>query len=94
MSLAGDAQLFLRQIEKENDLDSVMISAGLARRLIKAADPLNDRELSTVLAALRYWQALGKSAVGFEATAKSYGADNPLSSGEIDALCERLNSGE
>jgi hypothetical protein len=56
---------------------------------------LTDRELATVLAALRYWQhdlvaslERGEGPIAqdhFDAT------NTPLSPGEIDDLCERLN---
>lgn len=57
---------------------------------------MTDRELATVLAALRYWQ--------YESTEyqRTYGAhftdENdeprwaPMTDAEIDALCERLNT--
>ena len=57
--------------------------------------PLSNRELATILAALRYWQQdLANNeddgpicAVHFNDTIK------PLSVEEIDELCERLNCG-
>jgi hypothetical protein len=61
---------------------------------------LNARELGTVLAALRYWQA-GKEQEGglwnggaFEPIASDNGLQEPLASGEIDDLCQSLNLGE
>lgn len=54
---------------------------------------LSDRELATVLAALRYWQ---QSMDGSTAWAKHVMPEHfydvkPLTSGEIGALCERIN---
>jgi hypothetical protein len=56
---------------------------------------LTDRELATILAALREWQGV---LVGREpaeedvnAIASDGGRFPPLTPGEIDALCERLN---
>ena len=53
---------------------------------------LYERELATVLAALRYWQSkLGKDQ---EPTDLDHFAEvDPLTAEEIDALCERLNTG-
>jgi hypothetical protein len=53
---------------------------------------LNDRELNTVLAALREWQA---TTTDFERREHMIAADNgvkPLTDDEIDALCDRLNT--
>lgn len=61
---------------------------------------LNARELGTVLAALRYWQATRKSEGGlwdsdtFEPIASDNGLQEPLDAGEIDELCERINMGD
>jgi hypothetical protein len=55
---------------------------------------LSDRELATVLAALRYWQHdLGANED--EPPISEHFADGavPLSVTEIDDLCERLNVG-
>lgn len=57
-----------------------------------------DREFSTVLAALRYWQRnLEQGNVGeddeFEPIASNAGALEPLDAEEIDLLCEQLNEG-
>ena len=54
---------------------------------------LNDRERATVLAALRYWQ----DEMSPHAPAATYpehfaGGVEPLTAGEIDDLCERLNA--
>lgn len=53
------------------------------------------RELSTVLAALRYWQLhLTGEAPGddFDSIASDGGTHVPLTADEIDGLCERLNT--
>ena len=56
---------------------------------------MNQRELKTVLAALRYWQREGRFSGGHEQDiATNGGASEPLDGDEIDALCERLNCGE
>ena len=54
---------------------------------------LNDHELATVLAALRYWQEemLGQEASCFP---EHFRGLTPLTREEIDALAERLNVGE
>lgn len=53
-----------------------------------------DRELATVLAALRYWQREGLMSAGHEVDIASGGGTlAPLTAGEIDTLCERLNTG-
>lgn len=60
---------------------------------------LNDRQLSTVLAALRYWQDCGGAGLDPEAReliediATNGGSHEKLSSDEIDELCEELNTG-
>lgn len=52
----------------------------------------DDRELSTVLAALRYWQREGWRSEGHEHDiATDGGRYDPLTPGEIDDLCETLN---
>lgn len=53
---------------------------------------LSDRELSTVLAALRYWQREGRMSAGHEFDiAENGGEFSALTNDEIDELCERLN---
>jgi len=53
---------------------------------------LTDRELATVLAALRYWQREGLFSCGHEIDIASNGDTlEPLTARDIDALCERLN---
>jgi hypothetical protein len=60
---------------------------------------LNDRELATVLAALRYWQArtdITHRALDDIATCGDAPwslSQGPLADDEIDELCERLNCG-
>lgn len=52
---------------------------------------LTDRELATVLAALRYWQQdLAENPDG--PISEHFESHSPLTSDEIDALCERLNT--
>ncbi len=54
-----------------------------------------DRELVTVLAALRYWQREGLMSAGAETELASDGGKLvPLTAREIDGLCERLNFAE
>ena len=57
---------------------------------------LDDRELATVLAALRYWQRCATVCdPEFEIAADGRtDARAALTADEIDALCERLNCGE
>ena len=56
---------------------------------------LNERDLATVLAALRYWQREGWVSSGHEHDIASNGGSlNPLTRDEIDDLCERLNCEE
>jgi hypothetical protein len=51
-----------------------------------------ERELATVLAALRHWQrVLPESAEAYEDIATDGGRLEPLSVAEIDKLCMRLN---
>jgi hypothetical protein len=53
---------------------------------------LNNRELATVLAALRYWQREGLMSSGGEHDVATDGDTlEPLTTEEIDALCERIN---
>jgi hypothetical protein len=53
------------------------------------------RELATILAALRYWQASDRStatnAPEYDIASDS-GEVEPLGNDEIDALCEQLNA--
>ena len=50
---------------------------------------LNERELATVLAALRYWQQ--DLAENDGPISEHFADETPLTVEEIDALCERLN---
>ena len=52
---------------------------------------LSPRELATVLAALRYWQADVEADPNFE-FGDHFAEAAPLTAEEIDDLCERLNS--
>lgn len=56
---------------------------------------LNHRELSTVLAALRYYQAtlakVSEPDEGIADIASDGGEVRPLTVDEIDGLCERIN---
>ena len=56
---------------------------------------IDSRELSTILAALRYWQREGLMSCGHEGSIACNGGDiKPLTATEIDDLCERLNCEE
>ena len=68
---------------------------------------LSKRELATVLAALRFWQRHGppqinsffdRLEIGEQELFQEIGTDSrsfaPLTSPEIDVLCERLNAGD
>lgn len=52
---------------------------------------LTDKELATVLAALRYFQNNGRFA---RYKSEHFAEHRPLADSEIDGLCERLNLGE
>jgi hypothetical protein len=52
---------------------------------------LTDRELATVLAALRLWQAAYEHGEDLAPYAGHFAEVSPLSSHDIDELCERLN---
>jgi hypothetical protein len=55
---------------------------------------LTDRELATVLAALRYWQQDLLANEGEPPISEHFeGGNTPLDAEEIDELCERLNCG-
>jgi hypothetical protein len=54
---------------------------------------LNDRELSTILAALRMWQQSTWRKVELENIVTNDGTVVPLDNAEIDALCQRINTG-
>jgi hypothetical protein len=57
-------------------------------------DRLTDRELATVLAALRYWQQDLAGNEDGPISREHFGRGvTPLSAEEIDDLCERLNCG-
>lgn len=52
---------------------------------------INERELATVLAALRYWQTDLEANDGEVIDAEHFQQHSPLTVDEIDKLCERLN---
>ena len=55
---------------------------------------LNEREFSTVLAALRYWQSNpARRALPEWDIATNAGVLEPLDDDEIDELCEQFNCG-
>ncbi|MHB1892726.1 MAG: hypothetical protein ACYCTZ_04400 [Candidatus Dormibacteria bacterium] len=54
---------------------------------------LSDRELATVLAALRYWQGECGPEDAEAADMVHFDRCTPLTTAEIDELCERLNVG-
>ena len=53
---------------------------------------MNGRELATVLAALRYWQQDLEANDGPPISGEFFADCEPLTSEEIDELCERLNT--
>lgn len=55
---------------------------------------IDDRELSTLLAALRNWQQTYHKPLEIEEIATNGGECDPLDNDEIDALCIRINCGE
>ena len=57
-----------------------------------ASNQFSDHELATVLAALRLWQAARDYGDDLAAYAGHFAEHPPLSSREIDELCEQLNS--
>lgn len=76
----------------ENDQDSRRIQIEDVE--IPGTLQLSDRELFTVLAALRFWQAEGHQAeVDYWQIAADGGEVEPFNSKEIDQLCERLDIG-
>ena len=52
---------------------------------------LSDRELATLLAALRWWQSSCDDGEHLDTLAGHFEEHTPLSSVEIDELCERMN---
>lgn len=49
------------------------------------------REIATILAALRHWQANNASGLGLEEFAEHFVETTPLTTTEIDNLCQKLN---
>ncbi len=79
-----------------------MVLAAASRRLATILPlavnrlEVSDRELHTVLAALRQWQWIGAEyqyRIALEDIATNGGKVEPLTLDEIDALCERINCG-
>ena len=54
-------------------------------------DTFSDRELATMLAALRLWQASQDHGEDLTPYEGHFEEQQPLSSLEVDELCERLN---
>ena len=90
------------EIWRESHLHLVEGNGNLAPGEIKregasyepTAIDLEERELATVLAALRYWQRnLEQGNCGEDDEFAPIAGEDPLSAGELDALCERLNCG-
>ena len=54
-------------------------------------DTFSDRELATMLAALRLWQASQDNGEALTPYMGHFEEQQPLSSLEVDELCERLN---
>jgi hypothetical protein len=55
---------------------------------------LSERELATVLAALRYWQEEMSPHDNAASCSEHFGEVEPLTADEIDDFCERLNTFE
>lgn len=53
---------------------------------------IDRREQATILAALRYWQAVGFPPRRFVTIATDGDQVNPLTDDEIDSLCEKVNA--
>lgn len=83
------------------EIDSCYVTIAWGRHGMSTgsapAGPFSNRELATVLAALRFWQNGGMRGAscddGIDDIATNGGALEPLNVDEIDALCERLNCG-
>lgn len=58
---------------------------------MKTSIKLDEREIATILAALRMWQMSNNERQFFEDIATNGDEFDELSLGEIDALCERIN---
>lgn len=52
---------------------------------------VSERELATVLAALRFWQRQLADCDGRDISPDHFDCVEPLSATEVDILCERLN---
>ncbi len=87
-----DAQLYF--IPVKQTVAFLSSQTGKLERIDVAPRPLEGAELATVLAALRYWQREGLMSAGCEQDIASDGGRiEPLTEGQIDELCERLNCG-
>jgi hypothetical protein len=80
-------------VDSLEGLCKLAVPVDEAKPLPKRTDNhLDDRELATVLAALRYWQREGQRSSGYEHHIANRGDTlRPLNNVEIDALCERIN---
>lgn len=88
-----DAQLYF--IPVKQTIAFLSRQTGKLERIDVAPRPLEGAELATVLAALRYWQREGLMSAGCEQDIASDGGRiEPLTEGQIDELCERLNCSE
>jgi hypothetical protein len=66
----------------------------MSRSLLCREPRLSERELATVLAALRHWQQAVPEKDAHAYSPLHFASVQPLSRSEIDTLCERLNSGD
>lgn len=83
---AGDNPLGLKTNPRNNSARSYDLVSILDK--IVPPEDVDDRELATILAALRFWQRHGEPR---QQIATNAGTLAPLGDAEIDALCERLN---
>lgn len=70
--------------------------SDLAADAATKSHELTDTQRDTILAALRYWQMAGcisRAASEFEEVATNGGTHPPLTSDQIDILCEQINIG-
>lgn len=89
---AGDNPLGLKTNPRNNCASSYDL-VSIVEKIVPPED-VDDRELATILAALRFWQRHGESRQANEPEydiATNAGTLSPLADAEIDALCERLN---
>ncbi|MEN6536691.1 MAG: hypothetical protein ABFD89_23750 [Bryobacteraceae bacterium] len=82
------------------DSASAYIRQAVRHELVQGSyfgnDPLSQRQLATVIAALRYWQRTAQNLVGHpeDIIATDGGKLAILKSGEIDTLIDKLNGAE